>query len=43
VEICRREGFPWAATGAKHTFDGLPGEADWPRLMGAYAAEGARP
>ena len=43
VEIYRKEGFPWAATGAKHTFDGLPGEADWPRLMGEYAAAGARP
>ena len=43
VEIYRGEGFPWAATGAKHSFVGLPGEADWPRLVGEYAAEGARP
>ena len=43
VDIYRGEGFPWIATGAKHSYDGAPGEADWPRLVAEYAAEGARP
>jgi hypothetical protein len=43
VEIYRREGFAWASTGAKHSFEGLPAEADWGRLIGEYVAEGARP
>jgi hypothetical protein len=43
VEIYRGEGFAWASTGAKHSFEGLPAEADWARLAAEYAAEGARP
>lgn len=43
VELYRREGFAWAATGARHSFQGMPAEDDWPRLVAAYAAEGARP
>jgi hypothetical protein len=43
VELCRGEGFAWVATGAKHSYDATPEEADWPRLVAAYASEGARP
>jgi hypothetical protein len=43
VDIYRGKGFAWASTGAKHSFEAQPGEADWPRLVSEYAAEGARP
>ena len=43
VELYRGEGFAWAATGAKHSFAAMPAEEDWPRLVAAYATEGARP
>lgn len=43
VELYRGEGFAWAATGAKHSFEGMPAEEDWPRLVAEYAKEGARP
>jgi hypothetical protein len=43
VELYRGEGFAWVSTGAKHSYDGMPAEADWPRLVAEYAKEGARP
>jgi hypothetical protein len=43
MEIYRGEGFAWAATGAEHSFEGLPAPDDWRRLMGDYATAGARP
>ncbi len=43
AEFHRREGFAWAATGAKHSFDTMPRLEDFGRLIQAYAEEGARP
>lgn len=43
VDIWAGEGFPWAATGAKHRFEGTPQMADFEALMKSYAEEGARP
>ena len=43
VDIWTSEGWPWAATGAKHRFPGTPQMADFERLMKAFAEEGARP
>jgi len=40
----RSRCFPWAATGAKHSFDTIPGDdAAFGPLVAEYAAEGARP
>lgn len=43
VEFHRREGFPWAATGARRSFDTVPEMAAFGALLREYAAEGARP
>jgi hypothetical protein len=44
VDFYRAEGFAWAATGAKHSFDTVPDdEAAIGPLVAEYAAEGARP
>jgi hypothetical protein len=43
IELFRGEGFPWAGTGARHSYDTGPGDAAFGPLMEQYAAEGARP
>ncbi|HEY3800528.1 MAG TPA: GFA family protein [Caulobacteraceae bacterium] len=43
AEFHRREGLPWAVTGAPHSFDSVPENALFGALMQSYAAEGARP
>jgi hypothetical protein len=43
VETCRAEGFPWASTGAVHSFPNiLPPEAFGP-IVSQFLREGARP
>jgi hypothetical protein len=43
VDFFRAEGFPWAETGAKHSFAGRVDEAEVQQAVAEYAAEGARP
>ena len=43
VESMTAEKLPGAATGARHSYPGWPPVEDYPRLIGAYAQEGARP
>jgi hypothetical protein len=43
VETFTREKLPWAATPARHSYEGLPDMAEYEKLTRAYAAEGARP
>ena len=43
VELWTGEKLPWAATGARHFYPGVPEIPEWEKLMTAYAAEGARP
>ncbi|HEY1750046.1 MAG TPA: GFA family protein [Caulobacteraceae bacterium] len=42
VDFHRREGFAWAETGARHSYDTVPGEAIR-AVVAEYAAQGARP
>lgn len=37
VEIFRGEGLPWARTGAPHSYDTLPQNEEWPKLMQEFA------
>jgi hypothetical protein len=37
VELFRGEGLPWAGTGAEHSYETLPAEDEWPKLIGAFA------
>ncbi|MGH6956735.1 MAG: GFA family protein [Caulobacteraceae bacterium] len=43
VEFHRREGFPWAATGARHSFETVPEAGAFGALIREFAAEGVRP
>jgi len=43
VEVYRGEGFAWAATGAKHSFETIASQEQFGALIQAYAEEGARP
>jgi hypothetical protein len=43
VELWTEEGFPWALTGAPHSYPGSPDMAEWEKLMAGFAAQGARP
>jgi hypothetical protein len=43
VDIWTREGFAWASTGAKHSYEGTPAMTDFEGLMKGFAEEGARP
>jgi hypothetical protein len=43
VEIYRGEGFAWADTGAKHSFQGAPDAETYRAIAAQYAKEGARP
>ena len=38
VETCTAEKLDWAATPARHSYPGLPPEADWPRLLDEFRA-----
>ena len=37
VEAYTAEALPWAATGAVHSYEGAPEEADFPALLDAFA------
>lgn len=41
IETCRAEGFPWASTGAVHSFAGMPGAEAYPPLVAEFAARGS--
>ena len=43
VETSRADGFAWAATGATHTFAGMPDASAFGPLVAEFAARGARP
>lgn len=43
VETARAEGFPWATTGAKHSFAGIPEADAFGPLVADYAQHGPRP
>ena len=43
VETYTSEKFPWAATGAAHSYAQFPPMDDYGRLMAAFAEHGARP
>ena len=43
VETCRAEGFPWATTGAKHSFPNIPEPTVWGPLTLEFAEHGPRP
>lgn len=43
VETSRAEGFPWAATGTKHSFAGQPSQEEFAPLLAEFARQGARP
>ena len=38
VETCTAEKLAWAATPARHSYSGLPPDADWPRLLDEFRA-----
>jgi hypothetical protein len=37
IEAYTSEALPWALTGAAHSYDTLPDEADFPALLAAFA------
>ncbi|HLL23508.1 MAG TPA: GFA family protein [Kofleriaceae bacterium] len=43
VETCRAEGFPWAQTGATHSFPNIPPVEAFGPIVAEFAANGARP
>lgn len=43
VETARAEGFPWAHTGAAHSFPGMQDAEAFGPLVAEYALHGARP
>jgi hypothetical protein len=43
VEICVAEGFPWAKTGATHSFPNVPEMAEFGPLVAEFAERGRRP
>jgi hypothetical protein len=43
VETSRAEGFPWASTGAVHSFPDIPAMEAYGPLVAEYAARGPRP
>jgi hypothetical protein len=43
VETFTAEKLPWASTPAPHSYAGFPPEADYPRLLAAFAERGPRP
>ena len=43
VETCRAEGFPWATTGAKHSFPNIPAPEAFGPIVADFQATGPRP
>jgi hypothetical protein len=43
VDTARAEGFPWAATGAAHSFPGMPANDAFGPLVAEFAERGPRP
>lgn len=43
AEMCTSEGLPWAKTGARHSFAGMPGMDELAPLAAEFAKSGARP
>lgn len=43
AETCRAEGFAWAQTGARHSFDGIPANETFGPLIAEFADSGPRP
>lgn len=43
VETWTSEGFPWARTGAPHSFPALPPMEAWPGMIGEFAQRGPHP
>lgn len=43
VETFTSEGFPWAKTGAQHSFEKMPAHEAFGPLIAAFATSGARP
>lgn len=43
IETCRSEGFPWASTGAKHSFPDIPAGEVFGPLIAEFQEKGPRP
>ena len=43
VETCRAEGFPWASTGAVHSFPAIPADEVFAPIVAEFAERGPRP
>lgn len=43
IEVCASEKFPWAETGAVHSFAAAPAFAEYEGLIGEFAERGAGP
>jgi hypothetical protein len=43
VETCTAEGFPWARTGAVHSFANIPDASVFGPIVAEFAERGARP
>lgn len=43
VEVFTGEGYPWAKTGARHSFVDNPADVPWEPMIEEYARLGARP
>jgi hypothetical protein len=43
VETCRSEGFPWASTGAVHSFPAIPDDEVFAPIVAEFAERGPRP
>lgn len=43
VETCRAEGFPWATTGALHTFPNIPPPEAFGPIAADFQSRGPRP
>jgi len=43
VDFHRREGFAWAETGAKYSYQQIASDAEFATVLREYAVEGARP
>ena len=43
IETCRSEGFPWAHTGAKHSFPNIPAAEVFGPLVAEFQEKGPRP
>ena len=43
VEMCTAEGYPWARTGAQHSFAAMPDAEAFAALVAEYTSRGVRP